>query len=388
MLGLLLAALLALTVRKVPASEGAELWAVAVLPLGVGAFLVSRGENLPAVLLVLREPLLLAGYGLLLIGLRQYLRLGRPWALTGGVVLVALVVAAVFVVVLPNPGARWTMRMGGIAVLMGAAAFTLRHLQGSLLREVRLFLQLAFSSIALLAVLRAALHLLPGLIEASQLRQANEFASVVTAMLVLGVIAGLMLLMTARMNESLAEVSVRDELTGLLNRRGIEEAATSALSFARRVGRPLALLLCDLDHFSRVNERHGHAGGDAVLRDFALLLEREFADQELVGRHGGEEFVIVLPGVDAAAAQQRADHLRRAVETHRFAAGEGAETAVTVSIGLTTQHPADGWQSLLARADSALYRAKESGRNRCIHQPAGTAAPVQGRTLLPEGGHP
>ena len=89
-LGLLLAALLALTLRKVPASDGAELWAVAVVPLGIGSFLVGQGESLPALLLVLREPVLLTGYGLLLIGLRQYLHRSRPWALAGCVVLAAL----------------------------------------------------------------------------------------------------------------------------------------------------------------------------------------------------------------------------------------------------------------------------------------------------------
>lgn len=364
MLGLLLAALLALTVRKVPQSEGAELWAVAVVPLGLGSFLVGRGENLPALLLVLREPLLLTGYGLLLIGLRQYLRRSRTWALAGSVVFAALVASAVFVAVLPSHAGRMIVRLAGIVVLTGAAAITLRHVEGGLVREVRLFLQLAFAAIALLALLRAALFLLPSPLDEQQVRFFHELAGVVTIMLVLAVIAGLTLLMTARMNESLAEVSVRDSLTGLLNRRGLEDAATAALAFARRVGHPVAVLACDLDHFRRINERYGHAGGDQVLQAFSRLLEREFADQELVARQGGEEFVIVLPGVGAEAALRRAEHLRQVVESHRFALRGDAATAVTVSIGVATQQPNDTWPTLLVRADAALYRAKAAGRNR------------------------
>lgn len=362
-LGLLLAALLALTLRKVPASDGAELWAVAVVPLGIGSFLVGQGESLPALLLVLREPVLLTGYGLLLIGLRQYLHRSRPWALAGCVVLAALVASAAFVAAWPSQPGRIMVRQAGIAVLMTAAALTLRHVDGSLVREVRLFLQGAFGCIAALALGRFALFLLPGGWSEERLFFFHDLAGMVTTMLVIGVIAGLTLLMTSRMNEALAEVSLRDGLTGLLNRRGLEDAAASALAFARRVGRPVALLTMDLDHFRTVNERYGHPGGDEVLRQFAHLLADRFADQELVGRHGGEEFVVVLPGVDGPSALARAEHFRKAVAAHPFTVGPDPAVRITVSIGVAALSAHESWGSLLARADEAMYAAKTQGRN-------------------------
>lgn len=369
-LGFLLAALLALTVRKVPAAEGAELWAVAVVPLGIGSFLIGQGESLPPLLLVLREPVLLAGYGLLLIGLRQYLHRSRPWALAGGVVLAALAASAVFVAVWPSLAGRMSVRLAGIAVLVTAAAATLRHVEGSLVREVRLFLQFAFGAIATLALARLALFALPGGWSQAQVLFFHDLAGTVTTMLVLGVIAGLTLMITSRMNEALAEVSLRDSLTGLLNRRGLEEAAASALAFARRVGRPLTLLTMDLDHFRTINERHGHPGGDEVLRQFARLLAERFADQELVGRQGGEEFVVVLPGVDGASALARAEYFRQAVGEHRFVVGADPHVRVTVSIGVAALAPQEGWPSLLARADAAMYAAKSAGRNCARFAPA------------------
>ncbi|AKJ28119.1 GGDEF domain-containing protein [Caldimonas brevitalea] len=392
-LGFSLAALLALALRWVPDADGAQYWALAFLPLSVGGFMVGRGENMPALLLVLREPVLLSGYALLLIGLRHYLQRSRPWALAGSVVLVSLVVSAVFTAVLPSVPVRFAVRTVGIAVLMIAALWTLRHVSGPRLREVRLYLQVAFGVIALLAVLRAGMFLLPVPISPERKMLLHAAAGMVTTVTLLAVITGLALLMTARMNEALALLTVRDALTGVFNRRGLEEAVASTLSFARRVGRPVALLACDLDHFKAVNDTHGHAQGDRVLKAFAMELTSHFPEADLVGRLGGEEFVVLLPGQTGVQALEEAERLRCRVARHTFERGDGGALHVTVSIGVAWQPGEEAtWAELLARADQALYAAKAQGRDCCVLQdPAGStvrrpAAPLEGLQPVLKGG--
>ena len=367
-LGLLLALVLVLTIPHVPDAEGAGHWALAFLPLGLGSALVGRGEALPALLLMLREPLLLSGYALLLIGLRQYLRLGQPWALAGAVVFGAMVLSALFVALYPSPSVRLGIRVSGIAVLMGAAVWSLQTVQEPALRGVRYFLQGACGLIAGLAVLRLLLLLMPGASDGVQ--SLVQLAGMVTTLSVLAVICGLVLLMTARMNEALLQLTIRDPLTGVFNRRGLDDAMATVLSFAKRVGRPVAVLVCDIDHFKRVNDTHGHGVGDEVLRQFARSLDDAFPQADLVGRLGGEEFAVVLPGADEAAAVREAERVRALVEESVFSAG-AAELRLTASIGIACSPAAHAsWKELIARADAALYEAKSQGRNRCVVAPA------------------
>ncbi|MFN3415494.1 MAG: GGDEF domain-containing protein [Caldimonas sp.] len=375
-LGLLLALVLALTIPHVPESQGTGYWAAAFIPLGVGSALISQGEQLPALWLLLREPLLLLGYALLLIGLRQYLRLERPWALAGAVLFSGLVLSAVFVAVVPSPEARLAIRTGGIAILMGAMVWTLHRVGGGVLAEVRWFLQGACGLIAVLAVLRllGLAWLAVGAEMAESVRTAGiQLASMVTTLCVLAVICGLTLLMTARMNEALLQLTIRDPLTGVFNRRGLDDAMATVLAFARRVGRPVALLVCDIDHFKRVNDTFGHAQGDAVLRDFARLLVEHVPEADLVGRLGGEEFAVVLPGADGSQALREAERLRAVVAAHGFSV-QGQRLPLTASFGVASAPGAQAsWAELIARADAALYDAKAQGRNRCVLAPSALA---------------
>jgi diguanylate cyclase (GGDEF)-like protein len=367
-LGLLLALVLVLTLPHVPDAEGAGHWALAFVPLGVGSALLGFGEDLPALLLMLREPLLLSGYALLLIGLRQYLRLGRPWALAAGVVFTALVLCALFVALHPSPMARLAVRVVGIAVLMGAAVWSLRGVGEGALRGVRFFLQAACGLIAVLALARLGAILLP--VDPAWVEAFLNLASMVTTLSVLAVICGLVLLMTARMNEALLRLGIRDPLTGVLNRRGLDDAMATVLSFTKRVGRPVSVLACDIDHFKHVNDSYGHVQGDQVLRGFAQLLSDSFDHGELVGRLGGEEFVVVVPGADSDDALRQAEGLRARVAAHRFEVGERS-CMLTVSIGVATAAASQAsWADLIARADEALYEAKSQGRNRCAVAPS------------------
>lgn len=365
-LGVVLAAFLALTIRWVPDSEGASNWALAFVPFAIGSALSGRGEALPALALVLREPIVLTGYGLLLIGLRQYLRLPQPWALTGAVVMVSLIASAAFVAVVPSTDARLAVRSGGIFVLTVAALASLRHIRGAALCDVRRYLQASFGGIAAVSLARICVLLLPLSLPEDEILAFNGLAFAVTWIFLLAAITGLALLLTGRVNEALQELGLRDPLTGLFNRRGLEEAVRLTLSFLRRIGRPVALLTCDLDHFKLVNDQHGHAQGDLVLTEFAQVLSAQFAGAELVGRLGGEEFAVVLPGTDGGEAMQAAESLRRQIDGRHFEAN-GQPLALTLSIGVASMSGAHAnWQTLMRLADSALYQAKAEGRNRCV----------------------
>jgi diguanylate cyclase (GGDEF)-like protein len=160
-----------------------------------------------------------------------------------------------------------------------------------------------------------------------------------------------------------------DALTGLTNRRHFLGLAQQALDAAREGGRPLSLLMLDLDHFKDINDSHGHQAGDLVLRAVARCLGEVVREFDTVGRLGGEEFGILLPGLDAAGATRVAHRLRRAVaELH-----PGGYT-VTTSLGVATG--TDDVDALLARADECLYAAKGAGRNRVSFQDAATGQAV------------
>lgn len=174
---------------------------------------------------------------------------------------------------------------------------------------------------------------------------------------------GLLALVREEAQSRLLVAARTDYLTGLLNRHGFFEEGPRILS-ARRPDRPVSLLAFDLDHFKAINDRHGHAAGDAVLRVFAETARHAAGPDALVARLGGEEFVALLPGLDAAAARRVGESLARRF-TEAALHHDGPGIAATVSIGLATARAECGdLPALLSAADCALYRAKAGGRNR------------------------
>lgn len=174
--------------------------------------------------------------------------------------------------------------------------------------------------------------------------------------------------MIKRIQESesaLADLARRDSLTGLLNRRAFDEALAEMYARMRRTGEEGALLSIDLDHFKRINDTYGHMAGDDVLRAFARRVTSNLRPFDQVYRVGGEEFSILLPGTSMAVAKDLAERIREAMENQAVSTSEG-EVSATVSIGglkATTELPPD---KLVEAADTALYRAKTTGRNRVV----------------------
>lgn len=170
-------------------------------------------------------------------------------------------------------------------------------------------------------------------------------------------------LLAADLAERMRLLAARDPLTGVLNRRGFEEEAGRAIANTLRYRRPMSLALADLDCFKAVNDIHGHAAGDAILRRFANDVGDAIRHGDLIGRLGGEEFVLLLVNTPGEAAMAVIDRLRREVAT--LTLDTDASHVVTTSFGVTEVMPGDiSIDMLIARADRALYKSKMAGRNR------------------------
>jgi two-component system, cell cycle response regulator len=167
-------------------------------------------------------------------------------------------------------------------------------------------------------------------------------------------------------NERFREMAYRDALTGLHNRRYLNEKVPAILGTAHIDRRPVSLAIVDLDHFKRINDTLSHSTGDAVLKQVSAFLAEAATDEtSIAARLGGEEFVLVLPGVEVGEARRRCERLRQRLQAYAWRPLTG-ELAVTTSIGVVSSRSGDSMPDLLARADENLYAAKRGGRNRVV----------------------
>jgi two-component system cell cycle response regulator len=163
------------------------------------------------------------------------------------------------------------------------------------------------------------------------------------------------------------EMAITDPLTGLHNRRYMETHVKTLVDQAAARGRPLAIMILDIDYFKSINDSWGHDTGDDVLREFAIRIKKSIRGIDLACRYGGEEFVVVMPETDMAVATMVAERLRRAIAGEPFAIQQGARSIdVTISIGIAELGRDETAARVLKRADQALYRAKRDGRNRVV----------------------
>ncbi|MEO7367248.1 MAG: diguanylate cyclase [Gemmatimonadaceae bacterium] len=169
------------------------------------------------------------------------------------------------------------------------------------------------------------------------------------------------------MNDKLLQISLTDGLTGVDNRRSLEMRLHEMFEHSLRLHEPISVIMCDIDHFKKVNDTYGHAAGDAVLKQFADILKNEAREIDRVGRYGGEEFLLLLPGTVLDAAVTFSERLRQRVDAHTFSY-DGGTLKKTVSFGVASwPHPKiKAREGMLKAADDALYVAKETGRNRVV----------------------
>jgi two-component system cell cycle response regulator len=176
----------------------------------------------------------------------------------------------------------------------------------------------------------------------------------------------------AAARDALAQQAMHDPLTGIFNRRAILERLTAEISRAHRQGTSMTVGMCDVDHFKAVNDTYGHQTGDDVLKGFTAFVQAQLRDYDCVGRYGGEEFLVINPGVKGPGEASLYERLCDRVSGVGMPTRRGP-IAITISIGVAAATGESTVDTLLADADAALYQAKADGRNRVAHAPAGLA---------------
>jgi len=185
--------------------------------------------------------------------------------------------------------------------------------------------------------------------------------------------------------DALCELSSRDALTGLSNRRQFETALASEIDRVARAGEPALVLMIDIDHFKKVNDTHGHSAGDLVLKGVAQALHECIRPMDTVARVGGEEFAMILPNCPPSFGLTVAERVRTKVQSRAVAISPGQQVFVTVSIGgaFAPQWVRSSAPLWIERADQQLYRAKAEGRNRaCLEQPTVSLVSAEEKGLL------
>lgn len=172
-----------------------------------------------------------------------------------------------------------------------------------------------------------------------------------------------------RAQRQLEELASRDGLTGVLNRRALEERLKKAFTYFLRRRAPLSLAMLDLDHFKRINDNYGHQAGDDVLREAARRVTSVVREYDTVGRYGGEEFLVLLPDTATEEATAIAERVRQSIAEAPMETRDGGMIHASVSVGLATAHAefCGNVKDVIESADAALYRAKRGGRNRVEH---------------------
>ncbi|OZB52690.1 MAG: hypothetical protein B7X38_06900 [Stenotrophomonas sp. 14-69-23] len=351
--------LLVLRSQPVPRLWAASLWAGAV-----STVLVSVPLPLPAAVgILVRNGFAVLGSVLMLFGVA--LHVGRrvplrPALALGGGYLLAI---AWFSVARPDLGIRLALYSVLIIIWKTWEAWLLlRHAPADVRRSCRLAAAVFLLDAALFLV-RALIPVAPGADDILRAGLSMNVTYVGGMFVMLGHTFALVLMIVERQMVDLRRLARRDGLTGLLNRTALMGDGEQHLAQSLHQQRPFAAMLLDLDHFKRINDTRGHPVGDEVLHHAARTLQRSLRGRDrLLGRYGGEEFVLLLPDTGMEQAMALAERLRATLEAsplHR----EGGTIGITASIGVAVADAAPGLESLLARADAALYRAKAAGRN-------------------------
>ncbi|HWV62207.1 MAG TPA: GGDEF domain-containing protein [Oxalicibacterium sp.] len=338
-------------------------WALSAscIALGVFAAIVSHRISHPFLLLA-GGCIIMAGMAYQWQGILAFY--GRPPRQAGWIICLLFTALLAAMLLLDLPARQRTLLFSGTLVLL--LALSLQAIwQGQ--GMPRTFVQLLVPAAIVLLLSSHLLKLAIAIMQFHDVVPAQRTPLDITVAYLMPIVGtvlfsiGLPLLYFERLVETNRHLATHDELSKLLNRRAICAAGERELELAQRLHRPLSIAFIDIDLFKHFNDEFGHAAGDAVIAEVSAILQRTCRTIDLVGRYGGEEFLIVLPGADAGDA---IDIGRRLVETVRDYRYRGRHP-VTISTGLATlAADISSWPQLLARADAMLYEAKRQGRNR------------------------
>lgn len=347
-------------------------WLAGIALHPIGFTLIALRDQVPAwAVIALGATSLAASFSCMAIALRSFYGLPERRMHLCVITVMVGVAAVWFTYFSPHLQARIIVVHVLLAILIGSGARAVFRRGGPRGRVPRITGAL-FALVTVLVLVRAGLEALWP-IARDQLLSATpiNFASI-GGLLLLPVLAtvGFLLMCAESAQVQLERMARVDYLTGIYNRRAIDDLATRAISAARRHGIPLAIMIVDVDHFKLVNDRHGHECGDNVLVEVVRRMREILRNEDLIGRQGGEEFVVVMPDIDLASAKGAAERLRRGFSDTPMAIHDGdqpIELPLTISIGVAALEASDQqFSHLLRRADRAMYAAKTGGRNRVM----------------------
>ena len=373
--------------------DGLGRWAAALLVNAIGHLLIMLRGLIPDLLSIVVGNLMLSSVFVGMIA-AVYQFQGRPvrWPLLLAPPLLVLVFVSVFIDNFPARVSFVGLVIGLQAVWALLAALSHRHAtvgRGQWLLVAGLSLEavvLGGRALVAISTHSEATNILQG----SGL-QTLTFLATFSVVLVSSV--GFVFMSRDRADENNRVLAALDPLTGVANRRSLIAALDRDVARAQRMREPMALMMVDIDHFKDVNDQYGHPAGDRVLCSVVNVLRQRVRAQDLVGRYGGEEFMVLLPDTGLTGAEQLARELCKAVEESRCPADgvPGPGIAVTVSIGVFggRLESGDSWDMLIAAADRALYQAKNNGRNRVevatgLRRPSAQLAAQANPETLPE----
>lgn len=306
--------------------------------------------------------------GLGVVGMARHYRQTPPWHLLSALLL-ATFVLNIAIIDMPRSSILRAMlyQLPYFAVYLVAALVVLRHRRRQTLDQALLVL---FGVSALQFLVKPFLAALLGAGSTAQTYIGSTYAAVSQTLGAMLLITTGLLMLLIIVRDAMAEMTARSEtdtLSGLLNRRGFEDRADRLLAATRRTGMPGALVVADLDHFKSINDNHGHEAGDRVIAAFAEVLSVSADRSAVLGRMGGEEFAILVPGANLAAARLYAESVRHSFSSLSIAS-LGPNRRVSASFGVARLEAGDTLSDLLRRADGALYEAKKAGRNRVVSE--------------------
>jgi diguanylate cyclase (GGDEF)-like protein len=304
---------------------------------------------------------------LCVVGLSRHYRLAPPWRTLGVIVVVSLVVNVMIVDMPRSSLLRGILyQMPYFIVQLVGVVMILRYRHRKTLDRALLVL---FAASGLQFISKPALAAWLGSGATARDYIGSNYAAISQSVGAMLLIANGLLMLLIIVRDAMAEITARSEtdtLSALFNRRGFEDRADRLLSAALRSGGAAALVVADLDHFKAINDSHGHQAGDQVIMAFADVLGLRADSRAVIGRLGGEEFSVFLPGADLETAARYAEGVRGAFSA-LVIPDLRSDQRVTASFGVAQSKPGDSLSDLLRRADAALYEAKKGGRNRvCV----------------------